>query len=141
GSSKARGWREGARAFGEGLDAQAVLAVKESGNQEPAEPAQLASFLDLLDLGLERHRASVRRSDTDLEASTLLQRPGDSLDEGVPLRIGGEVSQESPDALGRSVDLDLAAEHPHDEVIPSNRYARNRPDRLSGHSPRARASG
>jgi hypothetical protein len=101
---------EAAAVVFERLDAEAVFPVEDARNEQSPEPAQLTVDFDGANGGLERRRARLRWLDSHLDPRALAQLAVDPADERIPLRVGSEVADDRPYALGRLIDLDLSAE-------------------------------
>jgi hypothetical protein len=95
------------------FDAEAVLAVEDVGQQEAAEPAQLAIRLNGANRRFERRRPRSWRLDLHLELRAHLDFAADTTDERIPLRVGSEVGHNRPHALRWRIDVDLTSELSH----------------------------
>ena len=97
---------EAAAAVAQRLDAEAVLAVEETADDEVADPAELPFTFCGEHCRLEAHRPGVRRLDADLEDGSGMEIAVELAHERVPLGVGGRVREDRPDGGRWRVDLD-----------------------------------
>ena len=96
-----------------GSDLEAMLAVEKARHNEPTAPSEFPLPCCHQDDRLDRHCRATRRAYPGAQPCTLFRATLDLGDERIPIRIGGEVSQDLPHAAPRRGNVDLRLDDPH----------------------------
>src|SRR3984893_8393031 len=95
------------------LDAETVLAIEEARDEQMTEPTERARRRNLENSRAEGHRRAAGRSDPHGQTRAREQLARDLADEGIPLGIGGEISQHAPNRLWRRGDGERVGDRWH----------------------------
>jgi len=93
---------EAGASFGQRLEPEAVLTVKQAGDQQAHEPAQLAAGLDGENGLLENPRLATGRRDQGGELRAFVQVAAEPGYERVPFAVGRGVGQAAQTASGEA---------------------------------------
>ena len=91
----------------DGLDHEAVLAIKYTVKQKATKPPKFPAGIGRQNGGTKSHTFSAAWLDSHLKPRALLRNAVDESDKGIPLRKGREIGENFPDALRPRINFNF----------------------------------
>lgn len=93
-----------------------MFAIKETGNEKMAQPAEFALWLDVDQPGFDEGCGTIRGMEVNDQLLALFDVAAGLLDKGIPGRQVRKIDQQIPDPFWRCIDFDFSVKFSHKQI-------------------------